>query len=94
MVVQPSSNAAYLNNPPPPYPPMSKRLGETGRVIVRVLIGPNGRAQEARILRSSGFERLDQVSIEAVRGWRFDPAAYRGVSETLWIQIPINFVMQ
>ena len=44
--------------------------------------------------RSSGFDRLDQVSIESVRGWRFDPAAYRGASETLWVQIPINFVME
>lgn len=95
VVVQPSSNAAYLNNPPPPYPPMSKRLGETGRVIVRVLIGPNGRAQEARIQRSSGFERLDEIALETARDrWRYVPGTRNGVPEAMWFNVPINFVLE
>lgn len=57
---------------------MSRRLGESGRVVVRVLIGPDGRAQEARIQRSSGYERLDQVALETARDrWRYVPAAAR-----------------
>ena len=95
VVVQPSSKAAYLNNPPPPYPPMSKRLGETGRVIVRVLIGPNGRAQEARIQRSSGFERLDEIALETARDrWRYVPGTRNGVPEAMWFNVPINFVLE
>ncbi|MEO8120560.1 MAG: energy transducer TonB, partial [Rhodoferax sp.] len=40
----PSSDADYLQNPKPPYPSMSKRLGEQGKVVVRVLIGLDGTA--------------------------------------------------
>ena len=94
-VVPPSSSAAYLNNPAPPYPAMSRRLGESGRVTVRVLIGPDGRAQEARIQRSSGFDRLDQVALETARDrWRYVPGTRGGVPEAMWFNVPINFVLE
>jgi len=94
-VVQPSSKAAYLNNAPPPYPPISRRLGEAGRVVVRVLIGTDGRAQDARIQRSSGFERLDQVALETARHrWRYVPGTRGGVPEAMWFNVPINFVLE
>ena len=94
-MVQPSSSAAYLNNPKPAYPPMSRRLGESGRVVVRVLIGPDGRAQEARIQRSSGYERLDQVALETARDrWRYVPGTRGGTPEAMWFNVPINFVLE
>ena len=95
VVVLPSSNASYLNNPKPSYPAMSRRLGETGRVVLRVLIGTDGRAQEAHIQRSSGYERLDQVALETVRDrWRYQPGTRNGVPEAMWFNVPINFVLE
>jgi protein TonB len=95
VVVLPSSNAAYLNNEPPSYPAMSRRLGESGRVIVRVLIGTDGRAKEARVQRSSGFERLDQQALETARDrWRYVPGTRNGVPEAMWFNVPINFVLE
>ncbi|CAM5782039.1 energy transducer TonB [Ottowia pentelensis] len=95
VVVQPSSRAAYLNNPAPAYPAMSRRLGESGRVVVRVLIGTNGRAQEARIQQSSGYDRLDQVALETARDrWRYVPGTRGGVPEAMWFNVPINFVLE
>ena len=95
VVVLPSSNAAYLNNPPPPYPAMSRRLGESGRVVLRVLIGLDGRAKEVRIQRSSGFERLDQVALETARDrWRYVPGTRNGVPEAMWFNVPFNFVLE
>lgn len=38
----PSSDADYLQNPKPAYPRISQRLGERGKVVVRVLIGVDG----------------------------------------------------
>lgn len=93
--MQPSNTADYLNNPPPPYPPMSRRLGESGRVIVRVLIGTDGRAQDARIQKSSGYERLDQVALDTVRNrWRYKPGTRDGVPEAMWFNVPLNFVLE
>ena len=95
VIVQPSTSAAHLNNPAPTYPAMSKRLGETGRVVVRVLIGPDGRAQDARIQRSSGFDRLDQVALETARDrWRYVPGTRNGVPEAMWFNVPLNFVLE
>ncbi|MEO7128449.1 MAG: energy transducer TonB [Rhodoferax sp.] len=90
----PSSNADYLQNPKPPYPPLSKRLGEQGKVIVRVLIGVDGLPQKAELKQSSGFDRLDHVAMETVMKWRYVPGKRGGVAEAMWFNVPINFVLE
>ena len=90
----PSSDADYLQNPKPPYPPISKRLGEQGKVEVRVLINVNGAADKAEISRSSGYERLDQSALSTVLRWRYVPGKRNGVAETMWFKVPINFVLE
>jgi periplasmic protein TonB len=89
----PSSSADYLNNPPPPYPPLSKRMGEQGQVVVRTRIEANGTASQAEIRTSSGFERLDRAALETVKRWRYVPGTRGGVPEAMWFNIPIRFVL-
>lgn len=90
----PSSDAQYLQNPKPPYPAMSKRLGEQGKVVVRVLISVDGSAQKAEIQQSSGFDRLDQAALVTVLRWRYVPGKRGGVAEAMWFNVPINFVLE
>lgn len=90
----PSSTADYLNNPAPPYPPLSRRLGEQGRVVVRVLIDLDGKASKAEIRSSSGHERLDQAALQTVLKWRYVPGKRAGVPEAMWFNVPINFVLE
>jgi protein TonB len=90
----PSSNADYLQNPKPPYPALSKRLGEQGKVVVRVLIGTDGTAQQAEIRQSSGYERLDQAALGTVLRWHYVPGKRAGVPEAMWFNVPINFVLE
>jgi protein TonB len=90
----PSSDADYLQNPKPPYPSMSKRLGEQGKVVVRVLIEVDGKAQKAEIKQSSGFDRLDQAALNTVLRWRYVPGKHAGVAQTMWFNVPINFVLE
>jgi protein TonB len=90
----PSTNADYLQNPKPAYPPISKRLGEQGKVIVRVLIGTDGTAQKAEVAESSGFDRLDQAAVTTVLKWRYVPGKRGGVPEAMWFRVPINFVLE
>jgi protein TonB len=87
----PSSDADYLHNPPPIYPRMSKRLGEQGTVVLRVLIGVNGQAEKIEIFKSSGFDRLDQAAIETAAKWRYKPGQRMGKVEALWFNLPIRF---
>ncbi|MBC7445688.1 MAG: energy transducer TonB [Polaromonas sp.] len=93
-MVLPSSNADYLQNPKPAYPPLSKRLGEQGKVVVRVLIGADGQPQKAELRQSSGFERLDQAALATVLKWRYLPGKRGGVTEDMWFNVPINFVLE
>ena len=92
-VVLPSNSADYLNNPAPPYPRQSKRLGEQGTVIIRVLITPEGRAEKAEIRTSSGFLRLDETALSTVQRWRFVPGQRNGAPEAMWFNVPIRFVL-
>jgi periplasmic protein TonB len=87
----PSSDADYLNNPAPAYPPVSKRLGETGKVIVRVYISADGAAQKCEVRTSSGFERLDTAALAAALKWRYVPGKRGGVAEAMWVSVPITF---
>ncbi|MEO6291979.1 MAG: energy transducer TonB [Burkholderiaceae bacterium] len=93
-IVLPSSDADYLSNPKPPYPPMSKRLGEQGKAIIRVLIGADGLPQKAELRQSSGFERLDQSALATVMKWRYVPGKRDGVAEAMWFSVPITFVLE
>ena len=90
----PSSNAQYLQNPKPAYPTLSKRLGEQGKVVVRVLIGADGNAQKAEIHQSSGYSRLDQAALNTVLAWRYVPGKRGSVPETMWFNVPINFILE
>jgi protein TonB len=90
----PSSDADYLNNPKPPYPALSKRMGEQGKVVIRTLIGADGVAQEATIHQSSGFDRLDQAALATARKWRYVPGKRAGVAEAMWFNVPFTFVLE
>lgn len=90
----PSSDAAYLNNPHPVYPRISKRLGEQGKVILSVLIDIDGTARNVQIKQTSGFQRLDEVAVETVKKWRYVPGKISGTPQSMLFNIPINFVLE
>jgi protein TonB len=90
-VTQPIFNADYLENPAPAYPTSSRRLGEHGRVILRVLVNPRGSADEVQVRTSSGFQRLDESARETVRRWKFAPAKRGDEPVAAWVLIPISF---
>lgn len=93
-VEMPSSDAEYLQNPKAVYPSMSKRLGEQGKVLVRVLIGADGAPQKAELKKSSGFERLDKSALEHVMKCRYVPGKVAGVPQAMWYEAPVNFVLE
>lgn len=93
-VEPPSTDADYLNNPKPPYPRLSKQLGEQGKVVVRTLIGVDGTAQKAEVKQSSGFDRLDQAALATALRWRYVPGKRAGVPEAMWFDVPFSFVLE
>jgi protein TonB len=85
------SNAAYLHNPKPDYPPLAKRRQWEGRVLLKVRVLANGTAAAVSVDTSSGHDLLDEAALEAVRQWHFVPAKRGGQPVDSWVNIPINF---
>ena len=93
-VTAPVFNAAYLDNPAPQYPPLSRRQREQGRVVLHVLVNAVGRADEIEIRTSSGFSRLDDTARETVKRWKFVPAKRGREPVAGWVLIPISFKLE
>lgn len=93
-VTEPRFDAAYLNNPAPTYPPLSRRLGEQGRVLMRVFVDPNGAPAQVELRQSSGSRRLDAAAETAVRRWRFVPARRGREAVGAWVLVPISFSLR
>lgn len=86
-------SAAYLQNPTPPYPALSRRLGEQGKVILNVYVNKDGKAETVVIAKSSGFSRLDESAQNTVKNWRFAAAKKGDQLTPSWVQVPINFIL-
>lgn len=93
-ITLPRFNADYLNNPPPVYPTLARRLGEQGRVMLRVQVRADGTPAEVEINRSSGFFRLDRAALEAVRKWRFVPAQQGDAPVAASVLVPVSFTLE
>jgi protein TonB len=91
VVEPPRFGAAYLNNPAPDYPLMARSSGQQGRVLLKVLVTENGAAETVVLATSSGFERLDQAAIEAVKKWSFIPAKRSSQPISAYVLVPVKF---
>ena len=89
-----TSGVQYLKPPEPVYPVVSRRLGEQGRVILRVLVGLAGEPERVEVLQSSGFPKLDGAAREATRQSRFRPYIEDGKATPVWALIPIHFALE
>ena len=76
----------------PPYPASSTRAEEQGALLLDILVGADGHVRDAKVSRSSGFERLDQAALgEAKQHWRLRPATRNGVGFEQWITLKVVF---
>ena len=87
-------DADYLDNPKPVYPLVSRRLGEQGKVLLRVHVSAMGLAEKVEVKAGSGYARLDQSAHDAVSRWRFVPARRGDQAIAAWVQVPITFQLE
>ena len=93
-VTQARFDADYLQNPPPAYPAMSRRIGEEGTVVLRVFVEAIGRPGQIEVKSSSGSPRLDQAAQDAVWRWKF-VSARRGTDAIgAWVLVPSVFSLK
>lgn len=92
--VGPSASADYLKNPHPKYPKISLRRKEAGTVLLALTVTAEGRAKDVRVLKTSGYPRLDKAALDAVKDWRFIPAKRLGRPVDADYELPIHFKLR
>lgn len=84
----------YLKPPQVVYPPLSRRMGETGRVVVRVLVDAQGVPAEVTLAEPSRFARLNDQALQAMRQARFEPYRVNGRPMSVTVLAPIVFTLE
>ena len=73
------------------YPSFSKRSGEQGTAIVRLIIDQTGTVEDVALLQSSSFPRLDRAASEIGRRYRFKPFLVNGSPQRISTNLLIKF---
>ena len=81
----------YILPPQTIYPPLSKRMGEQGKVVLRILVGENGKPDQVLVQTSSGFTRLDEAGRQAGLRAVFKPHLENGHPVPVYVILPLNF---
>ena len=92
-----ASSATYkigsAKNPHPTYPLIARKKGWEGRVLIQAEIDREGNVSEIKVLESSGFNVLDNASLETLKKWKFTPAKIGNKFVDDTINIPVKFLI-
>lgn len=75
----------------PEYPEIARQAGVEGLVIVKALVGKDGRVLDVRLHEKRQVPLLNEVALAAARAWRFTPALANGRAVAVWTTIPFHF---
>lgn len=77
---------------PPVYPEFAREAALQGLVLVNVLVGPDGRVQQAVIVQTA-HRVLDEAALVAARKCIFTPGKQRDIPVPVWVTLPFNFTL-
>lgn len=86
-----TTGVEYVKEPQPVYPQMSKRMGEQGRVMLRILVNERGTPDQVQVHSSSGSPRLDEAGRQAALRAQFKPHMEDGRAVAVYVIVPVNF---
>ena len=86
-----TSGIEYVQAPQPEYPPVSRRMGEEGKAVLRVLVNDKGRPERVEVQKTSGSARLDEAARQAVLRAVFKPFIEDGKAVPAYAIVPIRF---
>jgi len=73
------------------YPPIARRMGWEGKVLVSFVLEPNGNIRDLKVLKSSGYEVLDKEALDAIRRSHKD---FPKPPVSVVVKLPINFKLE
>jgi TonB family protein len=81
-----------INIPQPTYPDLARDMGTEGTVVLRLLVGKDGKVADVRVV--NGPEVLQEAAINAAKQATFKPALQQHRPVAVWVQVPIKFSLQ
>ncbi|RQR43273.1 energy transducer TonB [Burkholderia sp. Bp9140] len=83
--------ALQCNFVKPDYPSMSRRRGESGTAYVHFVVGVTGKIESVDLQKSSGYPRLDDAALDAMRSTTCRPYIENGQAIRAARTQPYNF---
>ncbi len=77
----------------PEYPELGREAGVEGTVVVRALVGKDGRVKQAFAEPAHSVAILDGAALDAVKRWVFKPALTHNQPVPVWVSIPMRFTL-
>ena len=74
----------------PRYPPVARRAGVEGAVVVRGVVRKDGTIDDVEIIKDLPYG-LGEAAREAVSRWKFRPATYNGEPIDVYYTVTVNF---
>jgi len=84
----------YRSNPSPKYPRIARIRGYQGNVLLDVLVNKNGKVNDLKIYKSSGYPILDRAAVSSVKYWLFEPGMIGENKVNMWVRVPIRFELR
>jgi protein TonB len=81
-----------VKNVNPVYPPIAQSARVQGIVIIEATIGPNGKVEDAKVLRS--IPLLDAAALDAVKQWEYTPTMLNNQPVPVIMTVTVNFTLQ
>ena len=85
------SSVEYIKAPQLIYPNLSRRLGESGTVVLRILINEKGLPEQILIQKSTGYSNLDEAGRQAAQRALFKPMIENGKPVPVYVLVPLTF---
>ena len=76
---------------PPSYPALARQAGIEGTVLLRVVVGTDGKVESASVIQSDVTPAMEKAAIAAARQFLFKPAKQRTVPVRASMAVPIRF---
>lgn len=76
------------------YPPLARRLGIEGKVVVRIVVDRGGKLKEVNVVKSSGNKILDRAALKLIKKCDFPSLPPEYQKETFDVEIPIRYELK
>ena len=94
ILVQPGIDPRYAADFQPSYPSEERRAEREGKVVVRVLVGTDGRVKQVERVSATTDAFYRATFDRALAKWRFKPATRDGIPVEAWRSMSLTFVLQ